>query len=365
MLQKEIGAGVEQGLFTGAVVCVARHGDPLFLEAHGHAEVTPSRRPMTLETRFDLGQLTQVVATMTAVLRTIQMGKWSLVDPIVHTLPEFATGVDRFSKAQISVFHLLTHQSGLPAWRPYFLNARGTKAYLRAMADTPLDAAPGTKTIRSDLGYMLLGMALERIWDKPFAEICQRLVFVPLDMHQTVFAGEGLPAEWCAATEIGNEYERKRCAYRESGPFPWRGDTICGEVHDGNAYYGLDGVGGHAGLFSTAADLNRYAEMWVRKGVFQRERFLDNTLITLATARHPAGPTGGSGFGWEPAGVDSSIGTAACSGSYGAVGLTGASLWCDPLHKLTAVVLTNAAHPTVGEGMREWRETFHQLVFHR
>ena len=362
-MRKAIQQGMEAGIFPGAVVCVARHGDPIYFEAHGLAEVTPNERTMAIDTRFDLSSLTQAVATMPAVLRTIQAGKLSLVDPIVHYLPEFATGVDRYTKAQINVFQLLTHTAGIPAWRPYYLTARGTKAYLRALADTPLETAPGVRMVRSDLGYMLLGFALERIWDRPLAEVCERLVFGPLELNQTSFAEEGLPAELCAATEAGNEYERKLCGQQVHAHFPWRGNTICGEAHDGNAFYGLDGAAGHAGVFSTAGDLNRFAEMWVRKGIYQRERFLDSTLVSLATSSHATSIGRGHGFGWEKGGNGCSIGNRTAEQMFGATGLTGVSIWCDPLTKLSSVVLTNHVHPQMHDGMGQWLAAFHQLVY--
>jgi CubicO group peptidase (beta-lactamase class C family) len=358
-MRRMILQGIEQKVFPGAVVCMSRHGDPQLYEAHGFAELVPNERKMKIDTRFDLSGLTMVVATMPAVLRSIQAGKLSLVDPIVHYLPEFATGVDRFTKAQITVFHLLTHTSGLPAWRPYYLHARGQRAYLRALADTPLESAPGVNVTVSDLGYMLLGFALERIWDRSLDEVCERLVFGPLDLHQTCFAGaEGLPQEMCAATEEGNEYERRLAEQLGAGNFPWRGNTICGEAHDANCFYGLDGVSGHAGVFSTASDLNRFAEMWVRKGVYMRERYLDSTLISLATSGHSASLGYACGFGWELAGPAGGAGEGVPKNSFGYGGWTGATLWCDPVSKRTAVLLTNAVHPHVHTGFGPWREEF-------
>lgn len=366
-MRKTIGYGLERGVFPGVVACISVQGEPIFYEAHGAAEVTPNTREMELDTRFDLGELTQAVATMPAVLRSVQLGKLSLVDPVVRYLPEFATGIDRYTKAQVNCFHLLTHTSGLPAWRPFFLTARGIKAYLRHLADTPLETAPGTRAIPSDLGYMLLGFLLERVWDRPLSEVCEKLVFGPLGMKRTSFAGEGLPAEECAASEIGNEQERKLCDQREAAHFPWRGNTVCGEVLDGNAFYGLDGVSGHAGLFSTAADLNHFAELWVRKGIVRRERFLDTTLVTLATSAHAEWNGRRYGFGWELSGDLCAIGAAAPNNSFGMAGDTGVSLWCDPFSKTTSVVLTNSTHPETSESRAvdqlRWREQFHLRVF--
>ncbi|KEO84530.1 serine hydrolase domain-containing protein [Tumebacillus flagellatus] len=359
-MRRTIGAGLERGVFPGVVACVSMQGEPVFYEAHGAAELTPNHRAMQLDTRFDLAALTQVVATMPATLRTVQMGKLSLVDPVVRYLPEFATGIDRYTKAQINAFHLLTHSSGLPGWKPFYLQARGLKAYLRQLADTPLETAPGTRAMQSDLGYMLLGFLLERVWDMPLSDVCEKLVFHPLGMHATSFAGEGLPAEECAATEIGNEQERRVC---DGTDFPWRGNTVCGEVLDGNAFYGLDGVGGHAGLFSTAADLNQFAELWVRKGIVRRERFFDATLVTLATSAHAEAGGKRFGFGWELAGDACAVGAAAPSNSFGLSGGTGVSIWCDPMTKTTSVVLTNAVHPETSESraddLARWRQQFH------
>jgi CubicO group peptidase (beta-lactamase class C family) len=211
---------------------------------------------------------------------------------------------------------------------------------------------------------MLLGFLLERIWERSLDEVCERLVFGPLELYQTCFAGnEGLPVELCAATEVGNEYENKRCqAFCDPVHFPWRGNTICGEAHDGNAFYGLDGIAGHAGLFSTAGDLSRFAEIWVRKGVYKRERFLDATLVALATACHGMSGKDGYGFGWTMSAVGETKPNAP-SKSFGLVSGTGASVWCEPLTKTTSVVLTNRLHPEVKEEKGEWYEEFHRRVF--
>ncbi|ASS74402.1 hypothetical protein CIG75_04985 [Tumebacillus algifaecis] len=356
--------GVAQGIFPGAVVCVARNGEPLFYEAHGVADAT-QQRALSVETRFDISTLTQVVATLPAVLRTVQLGKLTLVDPIARFLPEFATGVDRFAKGQISFFHLLSHASGLPAWRPLFLQARGVKAYLRALADTPLETVPGERLIRSDLGYMLLAFALERIWDRPFADVCERLVFGPLELYQTSFAeGDGLPSELCAATEMGNEQEQRRVvAFGHHESFPWRDHALCGEAQDANAFYGLDGIAGHAGLFSTALDLTRYAEMWVRKGIFQRQRYLDTTLVSLAVNAHAVWQGQSYGLGFETASEHCPAGERAPMLSYGQLSTTGCSLWCDPVRKLTSVTMTNAAQGSSSEGLFDWTAAFHRKVF--
>ncbi|TCP53868.1 CubicO group peptidase (beta-lactamase class C family) [Tumebacillus sp. BK434] len=356
--------GVAKGMFPGAVVCVARNGDPLFFEAHGESDPAQGRA-MSIETRFDISTLTKVVATLPAVLRTVQLGKCTLVDPVARFLPELATGVDRHAKGQITLFHLLSHASGLPAWKPLFLEARGVKAYLRAMADTPLEAVPGERLINSDLGYMLLAFALERIWDRPFAEVCERLVFGPLELYQTSFAeGDGLPPELCAVTEPGNEQEQRRVvAAGRHASFPWRDHVLCGEAQDGNAFYGLDGVAGHAGLFSTALDLTRYAEMWVRKGIHQRQRYLDTTLVSLAVNSHAVWQGQRFGLGWETAAADCPAGERAPLLSYGQLSTTGCSLWCDPVRKLTSVILTNAAQGSQSDGLYDWTRAVHKRVF--
>jgi serine-type D-Ala-D-Ala carboxypeptidase len=369
-MRKWIARGLEEGRFPGTVVSVCKNGEPMFFEAHGLAEKQPGERAMELDTRFDLGSLTGVVAILPAVLRSVQMGKLSLIDPVARYLPEFATGIDRFSKGQITVFQLLSHTAGLPAARPLFLSARGVKAYLRALADTPLEVPPGQRMIPSDLGYMLLGFALERIWERPLPEVCERLVFGPLDLTQTSFAGEGLPAELCAATEVGEEQERRASnASGEREHFPWRGGTICGEVRDANAFHGLDGIAGHAGVFSTAGDLNRYLEMWARKGVHRRERYLDITLVSLATSNHTkdlAGYAGGParGFGWEIAEPHCSVGDGAPAMSYGLSDKqAGVSIWVDPVTKVTGAVLTNSPHPSVREGLGDWLRGMYKRIF--
>lgn len=336
--------GLAEGMFAGAVVHVSRGGHEVLHEAFGQAELTPRRRPMTVDAVFDVASLTKVMATLPAVLRSIQLGRLELDRPVLRN---------------ITIQHLLTHTSGLPAWKPLYLWAQGRAAYLDRIKAERLDYETGVQSVYSDLGLILLGFVLEDIWQKPLADLTRDLVFAPLGMENTGYLEAGKDA---VATEVGNGIERRMCLdYAtpcEIAEFPWRTETICGEVHDCNCHYGLQGVSGHAGLFSTAADTARYLQMWAEEG----QDFLAPELIRLATTSQtdttPPGLT--RGLGWE---VGAWAGEAFLPEAFGHTGFTGTSMWYDRTSRTAVVALTNRVHLTPAANLSTWRRSLHRAAF--
>lgn len=316
---------VSGGCFPGAVLLVARRGRIAFFEAFGHAQLYPEPRPMALDTVFDLASLTKVVATTPVILRLVERGELSLDDPVSLFFPAFGEG----AKKGVRIWHLLTHTSGLPAHLPlYSLVSRGEDVY-GYISRLSLEYEPGTRVVYSDLGFILLGRIAELATGEPLDRLARELVFEPLGMRETCFNPPPELRERAAATEY--------CRLR--------GRVLRGEVHDENAWF-MGGVAGHAGLFSTAADLAVYAQMWLNGGSYGGVRVLSPATVELATRNHTQGLNECRGLGWALNCRPCSCGDLMSPRAYGHTGFTGTSLWIDPDRELFVVLLTNRVHPT-------------------
>jgi CubicO group peptidase (beta-lactamase class C family) len=332
---------VRSGVVPGAVALASRLGS-----SGGRAGVP---RPVsfgvrrdggpavTSDTRYDLASLTKVVATLPSVLRLASDGELSLDERIGHYFSN-AGWFQTPSLADATVRQLLTHTSGLPAWRTLFAEITGRRTALAAVLQTPLEQ-PG-KVVYSDLGFMLLGALVERVSGVRLDRFAKREIFTPLGMGDTRFGPlSGVPV---AATE-------------ECG---WRGRLLEGEVHDENATV-WDGIAGHAGLFGTAADLGRYCRAWLERD----PRLGSEELLTEATSEQARGEDGARrGLGWLLA-FDGSFAGRKATG-YGHTGFTGTSLWLEPEAESFAVLLTNRVHPhrAKRQGIAELRIAFHEAL---
>ncbi len=365
--------GIAAATFPGGVVA-CRRGEELAVVARGtlqYPDIIPSGSgpvPVSAATVYDLASLSKIIATLPLVLLTLQSGRAELDDKAMRFLPELTTGAGSSWNDAITLRRLLAHTSALPAWRPYFVRLHGKAAYLSAIADEAPSYQPGSAVEYSDLGFMLLGFILERIWDEDLPALADRLLFRPMGMEHTGylpltlarFAGADI-----APTELGNQYERGMAlAYAEGRPvvgghgssfllaasdiegFSWRSGLIRGEVHDSNCHYGLGGASGHAGVFSTAPDLVRYLDFWKPDGA------LSPALRAEVFRRQtPDGSPSGviaRGLGWI---LDGSLATH--------TGFTGTSLRYDPARGDTrgyaTIALTNRVHPRVADGIGPWR----------
>jgi CubicO group peptidase (beta-lactamase class C family) len=351
--------GVRQGAFGGAVALVAHRGVVVLHRAAGWACREPQPVPMTAEVIFDLASLTKVVATLPSVLCLVARGELELDRPVGQVLPEF--GHDGW-KTAVTIRRLLSHTSGLPAWLPLYLDARGPDEYVAAIARLEPAAPPGQQAIYSDLNFILLGEVVKRISGQDVAGFAASEIFTPLGMRDTLFRPPPALRLRIAATERGNGSEMGQAGERAAS-FPyWRHELIWGEVHDGNAFYGLGGVAGHAGLFSTATDLARYGQMWLQRGSWRGTQVLPARL--LAEATRPQAP--GRGLGWLLAGPEPRPETFPARGlspsAYGHTGFTGTSLWIDPELELVVILLTNRVHPEVRDEIATIRPAFHERV---
>jgi len=345
--------GVEGGVFPGAVALLARGGSVGWQAAHGFAQVTPAARSATVETLYDLASLTKVLAALPVALGLWERGRLELDAPVRSVVPEFGGG----AKDAVTFRHLLAHTSGLPAWKALYLAARDRAGVLAALCATPLQAAPGTVVEYSDLGILLLGAAIERLTGQRIDRLVREIVVEPLGLAQTMYTPPPALRPRCAATEVGNAYEREKVG-EEGRAFPWRQEVLVGEVHDGNAHYALGGIAPHAGLFSTAWEVATIAFQWLRPG-----GLLTAATIEEATADQRAGAQGDPrGLGWVLS-CEGTFFAGLGSRAFGHTGFTGTSVAVDPDEDLVVVLLTNRVH-LGGENtkIQEFRPRFHRAV---
>lgn len=322
-LDDAIMTAIKDNQLPGAVLVVGHPGRILHRKAYGARALEPRREAMTLDTIFDAASLTKVVATTSSVMKLFEEGKIRLNDRVTQYLPEFQGGT-----SDITVRHLLTHFSGLrpdvdlkPEWSGY---ETGVKL---ALIDKPV-AEPGQRFIYSDINYILLGEIVRVVSGKPLDVYAREKIFVPLGMRNTTFNPPAALRPRIAPTEIVD------------------GKPLRGTVHDPTTRF-MGGVAGHAGLFSTAADLRRFAEMMLGKGARAGVRiFSPLTVRKFTEPQTPPHQTILRGFGYD---IDSPFsanrGELFPIGSYGHTGFTGTSLWIDPVTRTYVILLANSVHP--------------------
>lgn len=329
---------VAQRHIPGAVALI-EHDGKQFSYVTGNAVDTDEQRvPSTLDTIFDCASLTKVVVTLPLILMLVDQGKLSLDGKVSEVVPEFLAG-------EVTIRQLLTHTSGLPSSRNLHSSGWSRERILQEACSTPLSGVPGAQMVYSDLGFILLGVIIERVLNVGLDVAASQYVFEPLGMRDSGFCpqlSDGAAA--IAATEF------------DAGT----GRYLHGVVHDENAR-AMGGVSGHAGLFSTAGDLSRYAQMWLAGGVSGGQRILSAAIVEAAVAGWTPGlPEANRGLGWVRRGDrwDAS-GSELSDASYGHTGFTGTSLYVDPVNRLTIVLLTNRVHYG-----REWSITDLRIAFH-
>jgi CubicO group peptidase (beta-lactamase class C family) len=330
---------IELGDFPSAVYLVAEAGRVRFADALGDAVREPEVRAATFGTVYDLASLTKPLVTGMLLALLIERGAVGLDAPVSEYLPEFGAG----DKRAVTVRHLLTHTSGLPAWQPLYLSAGGDPGrVLETIAAQPLERAPGERVVYSDLGFITLGLLAQSVTHAQLADLARREIFEPLGLRRTFFNPEKtIQTEIAACESGGNSYER---GMSETLPGAdrarWRERTIWGEVHDGNAYF-LGGAAGHAGLFADARETLRLAS-----------QFLPGTTALLApdTCRlfrtnMTEGLNEARSFAWQLAATpESTAGPRLPPEAFGHLGFTGTSCWLDPTTERVYILLTNRTH---------------------
>jgi CubicO group peptidase (beta-lactamase class C family) len=333
-----LNARIAAGDFPSAVYVVAERGRPLFADALGDAVREPERHAASLETIFDLASLTKPLVTGLLCARLFELGQLTLYGPVAAHLSEF----DRPDKAAITIRQLLTHTSGLPAWRPLYLLANEKDQALAAIAEEPLECQPGQRVIYSDVGFIALGFLLQHLRGTSLVELARKEIFESLKLENTFFNPTAAARTGVAACETGNAYERDMCERDFAGRnySGWRTESIWGEVHDGNAYF-LGGAAGHAGLFSTVAETLRLANQFIA----ELSELLSADTCKLFRQNMTEGLNEARSFAWQLAATKGSTASASLPpDAFGHTGFTGTSCWIDAERRRVFILLTNRTH---------------------
>jgi CubicO group peptidase (beta-lactamase class C family) len=365
-VEREMDAAISRRVFPGAVLLVRQGTRVFYQRAFGHRSLEPEITPMSEETIFDVASLTKPFATSVAMMLMLKEGKISLDDRVTRFFHNFGV----HGKTHITFRQLLSHCSGLPAWRPYykeivqierrggrinFLGSHGAKQHVyQEIHRERLDAPPGTRAVYSDLGFMLLGAAIEEVSGTALDRFCHERIFRPLGLRATGFVDLALlrtrrvepVTEMIAPTE--------RC--------PWRKKILCGEVHDDNAYV-MGGVAGHAGLFASAKDLDALL-CRLKDCYLGTNPMIPQPIVREFWKRDPSVPDSTWCLGWDtPSTVGSSAGTRFSPHSVGHLGFTGTSVWLDLERDRHVILLSNRIHPSRdNDQIRAFRPLIHDLI---
>ena len=344
-----------RGIFPGARYRIARGREILEDGWLGAAVVEPEKIPAVEETVYDLASLTKPLVTGALAALLQARGRISLEAPLEDFLPE-ASG-SWVGKA--SLLDLLSHRSGLPAWIPIYLSASDRAGYLRTLAALPREYRPKARVTYSCLGYILVGLALERAGGAPLDELARREIFDPLGLKETRFNPPASLRPRIAATERGNAREQELAGVAGRSFAGWRPHVLWGECHDLNAW-NLGGVSGNAGLFSTAAEVHAMALEFLNLG----KGLYDRATVQLLQCDQTPGLNENRCIGWQLALTPgSSAGPEMSPASIGHTGFTGTSLWIDPTEGWILILLTNRVHPAYRpDDMNAVRRGFHRAA---
>jgi beta-N-acetylhexosaminidase len=340
---------IADGAIPGGVLAVGVH-DQLIVRPFGKLTRGAKSPAVTADTLYDMASLTKVIVTTTSVMILVQQKHLDLDTPVARYLPEWAAAaksdLDPTWRARVTIRNLLLHDSGLPAHRDFYKQAKGHDAVLALVLAEPLVHQPGTKVEYSDLGFILLGEIVQRLTGISLDEYARQHIFSPLGMNASLFNPPRKLWPTIAPTENDVDF-RKR--------------LLQGEVHDENAW-AMGGVSGHAGLFSTAGDTAIFAQMILNGGIYAHRRILTRATIQQFTARQAIGDAART-LGWDTVTQPSSSGHYFSPNSFGHTGFTGTSLWIDPDRDLFVILLTNRVNPTrANEQIRQLRPAVHDAI---
>ena len=332
-------------VFPGAALAVVSRGELLAWQAFGCFTYDSGAPEVQRETLWDLASLTKPIATVSMAMLLFERGRLSLDALPADLLPQFADAGDAAQRAwrkSVTVAMLLAHSSGLPAHRKLYLEASGRQAMQAAARSVPLEAEPGSRTEYSDLGFILLGELLEHVAGEGIDVFCQREIFSPLSLNMSYTPHPSIRA--AIPPTVNDRTYRHR--------------IIQGEVNDENAT-AMGGIAPHAGLFSNVLSVARFAECLLRGG---SPLFRPETVELFTTRR--AGPAGTSRtLGWDTPSPPSQYGTLFSARSFGHLGYTGTSLWCDPERQLSVTLLTNRTWPDcANQAIKQYRPLLHDAI---
>ena len=322
---------INDSVFPGGVVGVMKNGSLVWQQGYGYHDYTKTRRVQATDV-FDLASVTKIMSTTTAIMKLADEGLISIDDPVAKYIDEFDTA----DKREITIRHFLLHTSGLPAFQIYVDVFRSRAEILNAIRNEPLLNKPGERYVYSDLGFILLGEIVESVSGKRVDQFMRDEFYEPMGLHSTWFNPEQAGprvSNRILPTEIDTVYNR---------------GTVHRRVHDERAYF-MDGIAGHAGLFSSLQDISKYAYMLLNKGTYGGKQYLSPQTIEYFTGQRSTINHRGLGFDRKSEGF-SSAGTLTGDQTFGHLGFTGTSLWVDPDDDIAIILLTNRTYPNRSYG---------------
>lgn len=363
-LRAALQQAVAGGIFPGAVLAIRQGGGHSCLVTAGRLSTDLSGNPVTSSTVYDLASLTKPLATVTCLALLIQRGQCGLDNRVDALLPELGDA----PVGQATLRHLLTHSSGLPGWRGFYeqlspnavlpssqqARADAGRQVLQLIKAEALIYGKGERSLYSDLGFMLLGLVIERLSGTTLDRFVCEHVVQPLKAHPLCYLPTDQEGQ-CRKTSMINLIAPTECD-------SWRERLLCGEVHDENAA-ALGGVAGHAGLFGTAEAALAVTGAWLM-GYHRQPSILNPEVVRDFVRRQTTVPGSSWALGWDTPSLPSSSGRYFSIQSFGHLGYTGTSIWIDPVCELEVVLLSNRVHPSrKHEGIRAFRPTIHDLVY--
>lgn len=319
-VHKVLDRALADSAFPGGIAVVGTRTRVLTQYAVGHLDWAKSPVPNE-HTLWDLASLSKVVGLTSGIMQLVGRGQIDLDAPVHKYLPTW-TGPN---KDKVLIRHLLTHTSGLPAFKPYDQITHDPDSLAKLMFSTQLDTVPGAKMVYSDIGAWTLGKVLEKVTGQKLDQYLHSHFFELAKMHETMYNPPASLIDRIAPTEVD----------------PNRGGLVRGKVHDERAYY-LGGVSGHAGVFSSAHDLTLFAQMYLNHGVSDGTPVLPPQEIELFTKRQVQDRA----LGWQKPDGSNSAGHLMSPDAFGHTGFTGTSIWIDPDRDIFVILLTNRVNPT-------------------
>jgi serine-type D-Ala-D-Ala carboxypeptidase len=349
---------IEAGDFPSAVYLVAEKGEIVLHDALGFAVLEPEKIEARASTIYDLASLTKVLVTGLLCAKSIERGEINLSDKIAKYFPEF----EREEKREITIENLLTHTSGFRAWLPFYLMTDDKLQITNVIVSEKLENPIGSKVVYSDLNFLILTFLLEKIYGESLGEITKKEIFESLGLQETFYNPPETLIKKIAASEKGNEFERKMCLELgfDVSNYHWRDYQIWGEVHDGNCYF-LRGVSGHAGLFSSAGEVFQIAQQFLPRTT----KLLKSETCRLFRKNFTENANEARSLAFQLAETpDSAAGDALSKDSFGHLGFTGTSVWIEPETERIFVLLTNRthAHDLPFVLLNSTRRKFHELA---
>ena len=341
---------VADSAFPGGVILAAKNGEIFLHKAFGYHTYS-KKKPVMRGNIYDLASITKVVATTSALMKLVDEKKLSLDDKVITYLPEFIGKQKMFfdQKSMVTIRHLITHTSGLPPFKKYFLMDGNIQTKIDSIMNTEPEIPLNQKMIYSDIGLIVLGKIIESVSQSSLDEYVDSVVFKPLGMKTTFYNPPIEKIKRIIPTEYSSLY----------------GETIIGYVHDENAK-SIGGIAGHAGLFSTASDLSIFSQMMLNGGIYGWKRIFKSQSVTNFTKRANTIEGSSRALGWDTPSGQSSGGVYLSASSFGHTGFTGTSLWIDPENQIFVILLTNAVHPNrnyKNPNYFDWRQKIHSSVY--